>query len=443
MRLILVLCLTSSFIFAQKLAFPGAQGHGKYSKGGRGGRVIFVTNTEKSGEGSFRAAVADSSGPRVVVFKVGGLCELTSHIPISNPYLTILGQTAPGNGFCLKGGGINIQTSHVVVQGMRFRIGDQLSSLPAENRDNIQIGSSNDPHFIMIDHNSLSWSMDENGSTFDPCGNITWSYNIFALGLNNTRHPAAPHSMGLLISKHGVDSVSVWRNLFAHNNSRNPKPAMNADVEIENNVIYNWSNRATNIDSLATVNIRNNHYIQGPSTPLGALTYPVYIQPPQNETRLFIEGNKDDVWHPADDGSTNWNMVSLDDPADSLLNMAEFPSASFSDLPLAPVDDLWPNIMNKVGAISPQRDEIDTQVVADVDARTGSVIDTTFNVWPEYPPGTPQSDLDGDGMWDAFEILHGSNPEVPDAFDEDGEFELWQYFSHYAIYGELYREDEF
>ena len=160
-------------------------------------------------------------------------------------------------------------------------------------------------------------------------------------------------------------------------------------------------------------------------------------------TQLFIEGNKDDVWHPADDGSSNWNMVSLENPADSALNMAPFPSASFSDLPLVPVDNLWPNIKNKVGAISPQRDDVDAQVVADVDARTGSVIDTTFNVWPEYPPGVAQSDLDGDGMWDSFELLHGSNPEVPDAFEEDGEFELWQYFSHYALYGELYEEEEF
>ncbi|MEM7034013.1 MAG: pectate lyase, partial [Chloroflexota bacterium] len=230
-------------------AFPGAEGGGAWSLGGRGGRVIEVTNLKDSGSGSLRAAL-EASGPRIVVFRVGGTIELKELIIIRNPYLTIAGQTAPGDGITLKDNGIRIMTHNVIVRYMRFRPGDD-SKAEGIDVDGINITNRPDDkndkdamvHDIILDHVSVSWAIDKNIGVWNSrpeineIENITIQWSIISEGLANNRHYEGEHSKGVLIGEYS-NNVSMHHNLFAHNTARNPK-VKGGSAEVINNVVYN------------------------------------------------------------------------------------------------------------------------------------------------------------------------------------------------------------
>jgi hypothetical protein len=211
-------------------AFPGAEGFGKYSLGGRGGRVIEVTNLNDSGPGSLRAAVM-AKGPRTVVFRVSGTIALQSELKVREPYLTIAGQTAPGDGICVKGYQFNFDTSHLIIRYLRFRPGDE------QGKEQDGFGGQGD--HIIIDHCSVSWGVDETFS-INKGANLTVQWCMVTESLWHSLHKKGNHGYGGLW---GGPGGSWHHNLLAHHTSRNPRASGNAEsglMDFRNNVIYNW-----------------------------------------------------------------------------------------------------------------------------------------------------------------------------------------------------------
>ena len=248
-------------------AFPGAWGGGMYSFGGRGGKVLVISNLDDSGPGSFREA-CEMGGPRIVVFNVAGIIHLKDRIRIRAPYITIAGNTAPGDGVCIAGNTVELETHDVIIRYMRFRrgetwVGDRNDSLGGNPTGN-----------IMIDHVSGSWGLDENMSMYRhmyqppsggkelklPTVNITIQNSIFSEGLN-TYH----HAFGSTIG--GLNST-FHHNLWACNTGRNPSVGMYGDFAFVNNVLFNWVHRTVDGgDQRSEFNIINNYFKPGPATP--------------------------------------------------------------------------------------------------------------------------------------------------------------------------------
>ncbi|GJM30115.1 MAG: pectate lyase [Cyclobacteriaceae bacterium] len=399
---------------SELLAFPGAQGFGAKTVGGRGGRILYVTNLNDSGPGSFREA-CEAEGPRLVIFNTGGNILLDSHIRIANPYITIAGQTAPGGGITFSGGTVIISTSEVILRGIRVRVGTGKKG----DIDGIALLSpeGNPVRNIIVDHCSISWSIDENVSTNGRKSNlsrVTFSNNIISEGLNDPeKHSKGiPHSAGMLLNKSGVDSVSVIKNLFAHNKFRQPKVGMGVYAEIINNVIYNWETKSTTIAPNAKVNIISNRYIAGPNwngkfkgvlianeslyEDLGQ----VYLKDNLGPGRESISTNE---WEVAS-GPLNWkvdtmvfNIGTEYEPVDSTLNL----------------------VLRHCGAWP--RDYHDLRVVTDVINGTGTIPSSELEVGGllELDEGVSPTDTDGDGLPDEWERMNGFNVESKDSVMSD------------------------
>ncbi|HWK48306.1 MAG TPA: hypothetical protein VNR40_00400, partial [Steroidobacter sp.] len=247
---------------------PGALGHGISTPAGRGGTVIRVTNTNASGTGSLKACV-DASGPRVCVFEVSGTITLPDDLTVRNRYITIAGQTAPSPGITLRGSGLLIKASDVLVQHIRVRPGDATGGEPPDNRDALKIEAPREAPIsnVVVDHCTFTWSLDEIASAWQYWDNISLLNNIFAEPLHDSIHPEGKHGFGVLLGP--VDgSATLAGNLFANMESRNPMTAASRTV-IVNNLIYNWANSAVDLQSrgLVTQNsVVGNVFVRGPDT---------------------------------------------------------------------------------------------------------------------------------------------------------------------------------
>ncbi|MFT3781309.1 MAG: hypothetical protein QM790_04775 [Nibricoccus sp.] len=253
-------------------AFPGAEGGGMYSFGGRGGKVFVVTNLNDSGLGSFREA-CEAAGPRVIVFNVAGIIRLKDRIRVRAPYITIAGNTAPGDGVCIAGNTVELETHDIIIRYMRFRRG----ALEVTDRNDSFGG--NPVGNLIIDHVSASWGLDENMSMYRhmyrpksgkelklPTVNVTIQNSIFSEALN-TYH----HAFGSTIG--GMNST-FHHNLWACNTGRNPSVGMYGDFTFANNVVFNWRHRTTDGgDHRSFYNIINNYYKPGPGTPKEAVSH--------------------------------------------------------------------------------------------------------------------------------------------------------------------------
>jgi hypothetical protein len=403
--------------------FPGAKGFGVDTPAGRGGTVYKVTNLNDSGIGSLRAAI-DASEPRVVIFEVSGTIILADDLQIRNPYITISGQTAPSPGVTLRGAGLSIRTHDVLIQHIRIRVGDGLIGPDPDNRDGIQIQSRNS-YNIVVDHVSVSWSIDENISVYNAnTHDVTISNCIASEALHDSIHPKNLHSMGILISH--AQGVSIINNLIAHNNARNPQLGNgdNTSMAVVNNVIYNWGDIATRIDDSGTnkyASVVGNVYIRGMNSNIDD---PIIVECGPNQS-VYVDDNKEDGIVP----NNAWDLVTVKGVCNP-----EVPSAPVwpTGLVAEPVNQVNSNVLTNVGARPADRDAVDIRIINDVINGTGSIIDSQDEVggWPNLAenyrtlilPNNPNDDDNGNGYTNLEEWLHtyaadvegGTEPFPPD-----------------------------
>ena len=398
-------------------AFPGAQGFGANTPGGRGGRVIFVTNLNDSGPGSLRAA-CDADGPRTVIFRVSGLISLASPITVKNPFLTIAGQTAPGDGICLRNFTFNIATHDVVVRYLRSRLGD----LSAQESDSITLVSG--AHDVVLDHCSATWSIDESLSLAGNVSNVTIQWCLIGNALNHSKHAKGDHGYGSLSRANGP--VTWHHNLWVHNNSRNPRLGDNygrppfPTFDVRNNVMYDYGEICSGLtQGVLKVNYVGNYIRPGPSS---RATTPIHVGGP-SQLSFYI---RDNVFEGHDsfttDNSTFFDPVMIDGK-----RQLEIVSQPF-DAPLVQTSsarDAYTAVLASVGASLPRRDSVDARIINEVKSGTGSIIDSQEQVgsWPELKSTTPPVDTDEDGMPDAWERKFGLNPhDASDGSkDKDGD----------------------
>jgi len=417
-------------IIGQQIAFPGAEGFGKYATGGRGGKVASVTNLNDDGEGSFRNALEKFPGePLTIVFKVSGIIELQSKIQIKRSNLTIAGQTAPGDGICLKNhslilNGASAKGNHgnIIIRFIRSRPGGTLKTgLYGFNMENC--------HNVIIDHCSFSWANEECAAMYDT-KNTTVQWCIVSEGLYNAGHMKGNRSYG---GVWGGQNASYHHNLIAHLNNRavrfNGARAHDtiALIDYRNNVIYNWGNAnacyggEVNIaGGLSQINIVNNYYKPGPAAPLELKFVHASFQKENSKGtgQWYLHGNI----MAGDNSLTKKNSRGLDLSGTGYLKNAEADAAFAVSAPLPEqsAKDAYEDVLKYAGAIFPKRDKVDERIISETKNGTAigkgvlgkpGIIDLPVMVggWPVYKSSPAPIDTDEDGMPDDWEKKNGLN----------------------------------
>ncbi|HEY0014511.1 MAG TPA: pectate lyase [Allosphingosinicella sp.] len=409
-------------------AFPGAEGAGRFAAGGRGGRVIRVTNLDDAGPGSLRAAI-EADGPRTIVFDVGGNIRLRSPLVIRKGQVTLAGQTAPGGGITLRDQRLEVAASDVVVRYIRTRLGDE--SGVESDAFTVSRGAR-----IIVDHVSASWSVDETlsvGSAYrserEDLRDVTVQWSIISESLRRGGHAKGEHGYGSLLRGARGARISMHHNLWAHHAARMPRPGNylsaaddpeGAFYDFRSNVFYNWggNHAGYNADNERQSNVRynfvSNAYVRGPDS-----TRPIAFDERNPVARAWFEGNSMDGTVPADP----WSLVRLAEGVDA----ATYRLAVPVDMPPVTTDAAccaFDRVLAGAGH-SLRRDPVDARVVASVRAREGRLIDSQREVggWPELEAGTAWVDSDGDGMPDAWERANRLDPrDASDgARDTDGD----------------------
>lgn len=353
---------------------PHALGYGLDTPAGRGGTVHRVSNLKDSGAGSLRACV-DASGPRVCVFEVSGTIRMASDLAIRNPNITIAGQTAPSPGIMLRGGGLLVRTSDVLVQHLRVRPGDDPVGTVVDNRDALKIESTTPIRNVVIDHCSFSWSIDEIASAWVGWNDISLLNNIFAEPLNDSLHSKGPHGFGILLGPVNGKATLIG-NLMAHNVSRNPLTNATQAV-IVNNVIYNWQNNAVDLQNQGGVVTYNtvigNVFLRGPDYKRNA---PVSLRADatalKQGSKVYLSDN-----HAQETTSDPWSVAGT---MNGSLTLSDFraadPPAWPTGLTTLPTSEnvVLNYVLANAGARPADRDSADKRVVEGVRSRTGQII---------------------------------------------------------------------
>ena len=451
-------------------AFPGAEGGGMYTFGGRGGKVLTVTNLNDDGPGSFRWA-CEQGGARIIVFNVSGIIRLNSPIYVRAPYLTIAGQTAPGDGICIAGESFQVNTHDVIVRHMRFRRGETNVMNREDSFGGNPVGN------IMIDHCSCEWGLDENISFYRhmykpgpdykelklPTVNVTIQNTISAKALDTWNH-----SFGSTL---GGENCSFMRNLWASNTGRNPSIGWNGVFNFVNNVVYNWVHRSSDGgDYTAMFNMINNYYKPGPLTGKNAVGHRI-LKPEAGLSknavkkfgRVYAAGNIMEGYPEITDN--NWNGgIQIESQSNTDGYTQFMRSEKPFEMPYVKImsaKESYDYVLNNAGANIPMRDIIDQRVIDEVktgvayyekklpkenpygdmwglheksknedglfkyrrlpkDSYKQGIIThpAQMGCYPEYH-GTPYVDTDKDGMPDAWEKANGLNPN--DASDANGD----------------------
>lgn len=429
-------------------AFPGAEGWGRYTTGGRGGKVYHVTNLNDNGRGSLRAAV-EATGPRIVVFDVSGTIHLKSDLKIRNGNITIAGQTAPGDGICIADFPVTINSGNVVMRYLRLRPGNAAS----DNLDGLDALSCNDTHHIMIDHCSLSWSTDECCSVYgNRFSTVQWC--LISQSLRWGGHSKETHGYGGMM---GGEGASYHHNLLVHHDSRCPRlgerPGTGArdTTDFRCNVMYNWSGQGCYGAENMNVNILNNYYKPGRATATRSAAIQKRIcgvGVNENEgdpmyhvwATVYVDGNVNPDF--ADVTRDNWNYGIWMQIDSKYRNNASYYNLDKNRMHLAePVkyyyvtthsaEDTYDRVLDYAGA-SLARDSHDALMVSDT--RNGTVtytgngegdapgiIDSPFDnkpadatdgwsPWPVLQTQPAAVDTDGDGMPDEWELENGLDP---------------------------------
>lgn len=431
-------------------AFPGAWGGGMFSSGGRGGKVIAVTNLNDSGQGSLRAAL-ETEGPRIVVFRVAGTLQVKGDLNINHPDITIAGQTAPGDGICIAGT-LNINTHNVIVRHLRVRRG-----VPTGGQGDDNIGG-NPHHHIIIDHCSTSWGMDENISLYrhmrpsldgstqikDPAEHITVQWTISSEALD-----AKGHAFG---GTWGGNPSTFHHNLFASNTARNPSIGMSGPFDFRYNVVFNWRHRSIDGgDETSTINLINNYFKPGPATNenMRAVFARIEQRSMYSPGSAWAAGgwypkesNRPGKWYVAGNvmdanaavSADNWLGMRAKGENDADIAQLARVNTAFEGWPVAPhhtATAAFNAVLDRAGATLPKRDAVDRRVVEMVrsgktSTPTGIIKDVAeVGGYPDlgFDKSQVSVDTDGDGMPDDWEIKHKLNPKDPSdgAQDADGD----------------------
>ena len=388
---------------AQQIAFPGAEGYGKWTVGGRGGRILTVTNLNDSGEGSFRDAV-EQTGARIVIFAVDGTIELKSPLRVNNDSITIAGQSAPGDGICLKDYPLVVNASNVIIRYIRVRVGDRYR-LDSDGVGGGRYGQNN----VILDHLSVSWSIDECLSIYKT-ENLTVQWCLITHSLNASVHTKGSHGFGGIW---GGYKATFHHNLLANHASRNPRFASVEGtkwVDYRNNVVYNWGFKtAYGGGHHAEINIVNNYYKPGPAS----LHHRLLDVAEDGTGRYYVAGNM----MAGDDVVTRDNHSAVTDCVGECTScLVDFP------FPSEPIHEDTPavayqRILESVGC-SFSQDSYDREVLRQVREGIGTfgvngIINSQEDVggWPVLNAGKALIDSDGDGMPDIWESKHGLNPK--------------------------------
>lgn len=408
-----------------QLAFPGAEGFGAATPGGRGGEVHFVTTLDDyvPGQdapisGSLRAAV-DAKGPRYVLFRVAGTITLKADLWIRNPCITIAGQSAPGGGVAIRDYQVVLATNDVILRHLRIRSGDRTK------KEQMAVGIFGGNNSI-IDHCSMSWAIDEVMSSFGTY-NLTVQWSTIAEGLSRSFHPKGEHSKGSILD--GTGGITIHHSIYAHNSARNPR-VNTVLLDFRNNIVYNWGYRGGYTTSgPAFINYVNNYFKAGPDTGKGVLTR--IFEPGDNTPRFFFQGNVlvDGPEQTADNRLLL--KVPKSESKDDFFNTV-FVNQVFAapTVTTDSADVALERVLAEAGATLPQRDSADARLMNEIRMGTGRIIDTPDDVggWPELAVGDAIVDADNDGLPDAWEAKYQIDEALADA-DQDGYPNLDEYLN--------------
>lgn len=418
-------------------AFPGAEGFGRYATGGRGGKILIVTNLLDKGPGSFREA-AEAGIPRFIVFAVSGTIHLDSKLTIG-PNVTIAGQTAPGDGICIADQPVALGGDNIILRYLRFRMGDKFqrqAGMTDGSGSDDALGGIRRKH-IIIDHCSVSWSTDECLTVYGG-DSTTLQWNIISEPLNYSYHFEKGDKD---YERHGFGGIwggmhlTAHHNLFAHCVSRNPRfngarlGAKQEFADYRNNVIYNWGSNNVYGGEGGMYNLVNNYYKYGPSTNKNVKFR--IVNPSRQESpfidfgKFYVDGNF--VEGNSEMSVNNWLGIHLGNGAtetdkEKVVVNSGFPTEPVLTQPAKEALDL---VLRGAGCSLPARDTLDARIVANVRNRTGAIIDVqgsfphgtefekTRNAWPALKTGAAPADRDRDGMPDDWESKNGLNSLDP------------------------------
>ena len=435
-----LLCTCASM--AQVPAFPGADGYGRYTKGGRGGSVYYVTTLDDGDqEGTLRYGVTKLTNA-TILFKVSGTIHLNSSLRISASNITIAGQSAPGDGICLADYPVEVSGNNVIVRYMRFRMGDQ--KLTADEADGADAFGGRFSTNVIIDHCSISWCTDECAS-FYANTNFTMQWCIISESLRMSLHSKGAHGYGAIW---GGIGASFYHNLMIHHDSRTPRFGTGSlgqpsdhYTDMRNNVIYNWSGNGCYGAEGMNVNIINNYYKPGAATTSSTKDKFIKIGSGTSEDgttsywgSFFIQGNINTKYTAVN--ADNWNGVAINttDLIDGKKTREDLNNGQeLGEVPLLhqhTAEGCYPLVLQYAGC-SKSRDAVDERLTAEckngtytfkgASANKGGIIDKLTDLkpadagddwspWPELKSAIAPTDTDGDGIPDEWETAHGLNP---------------------------------
>lgn len=411
----------------RQLAFPGAEGYGRYAIGGRGGKVVEVTNLNDDGPGSLREAVTNNIGPRTIVFAVSGLITLQSRLTLTNPFVTVAGQTAPGKGICIRQAPFGMSgAKDGIIQDVRVRLGS------GTTYDGMGMTGAN---YSIIDHCSISWTIDEAFSSRN-AKNITLQNTLISEALNIAGHQNYPAG-----TKHGYaatiggDVGSFHHNLLAHCEGRNWSMGGGLDgngyyagrLDIFNNVVYNWGGRA-NDGGAHEVNFVNNYYKRGPANGTTTIMKAQLEGTGKGTQSYFYSGNiyQNNNGSIVCDGTDNTCSRETQVSGGQIVDWTVFANSPFfaSYATIQTAKDAYKKTLSDVGCTQPVFDDHDKRIINETlngtYTYTGSISgvkglpdsQTDVGGWENYPNETRAADFDSDhdGLPDWWEQIIGTNP---------------------------------